>query len=94
MFNIDLGDNGIILLRGRFDASHAKTAKEILDSINTSCIVDFNELEYISSAGLGLLLGTQKRLGETGDSLRLINLNRHIREIFHIAGFDLVFDIE
>jgi anti-anti-sigma factor len=51
-------------------------------------------LTYISSAGLGLLFATQKRLVDTGDALELINLNPHIREIFQIAGFDNIFVID
>jgi anti-anti-sigma factor len=51
-------------------------------------------LEYISSAGLGMLLSVQKRLGESGNKLRLTQMNRHIREIFRMAGFDHIFDIE
>ena len=58
-----------------------------------SCVVDFDGLSYISSAGLGLLFATQKRLVDGGSALTLVNLNPHIREIFHIAGFDKIFEI-
>ena len=94
MFDINKGHNGEILLSGRFDASHVERVRDELKSLTTSCTVDFADLEYISSAGMGVLLGTQKRLADTGHSLKLVNLNRHIREIFRIAGFDNVFSIE
>ena len=68
-------------------------AREVFDLIENSCDVDFEELAYISSAGLGLLFATQKRLVDKGKGLRLINLNAHIREVFQIAGFDNVFEI-
>ncbi len=50
-------------------------------------------LEYISSAGLGVLLKTQKRAMATGQGLRLVNANQHIRDIFKYAGFDRIFEI-
>ena len=94
MFDINKGHNGEILLSGRFDASHVDRVRDELKSLTTSCTVDFTHLDYISSAGMGVLLGTQKRLADNGHSLKLVNLNRHIREIFRIAGFDNVFSIE
>jgi anti-sigma B factor antagonist len=94
MFDINKGHNGEILLSGRFDASHVDRVRDELKTLTTSCTVDFTNLDYISSAGMGVLLGTQKRLADTGHSLKLVNLNRHIREIFRIAGFDNVFSIE
>lgn len=94
MFDIWRAENGNILFSGRLDASQAEKVRNILEKITESCILDFKELDYISSAGLGVLLGTQKRLSETGYNLKLINLNKHIRDIFIVAGFDFVFDIE
>ena len=94
MFDVRKGTNGEILLSGRLDASQVEKVRDQLKSVTTSCTVDFTSLEYISSAGMGVLLGTQKRLADSGQSLKLVNLNRHIREIFRIAGFDNVFSIE
>jgi len=94
MFDVRKGTNGEILLSGRLDASQVEKVRDQLKSVTTSCTVDFTSLEYISSAGMGVLLGTQKRLADSGQSLTLVNLNRHIREIFRIAGFDNVFSIE
>ena len=66
----------------------------MLREVTGSLVIDFAELDYISSAGLGVLLGAQKRLGESGSSLKLVSMNKHIREIFRIAGFDRIFEIE
>ncbi len=93
MFEIK-ADNGTIQLLGRFDASKADDAKEIFGNLSASAVVDFSQLDYISSAGLGVLLSTQKRLAGSGQSLKLTQLNQHIREIFRIAGFDRVFEID
>ena len=62
MFEIKLGDQNEVLLTGRFDASQTDTAKEVFNEIMKSTQVDFKNLDYISSAGLGVLLMTQKRL--------------------------------
>jgi anti-sigma B factor antagonist len=94
MFDIKRGGTGQLRFSGRLDASQADRVREAMDNLNESCVLDFQELEYISSAGLGVLLGTQKRLSDNGQKLKLINLNKHIRDIFRVAGFDLVFDIE
>jgi len=55
---------------------------------------DFAGLEYISSAGLGVLLRRHKRLVASGGRLRLINVNSHIYDIFRFSGFDQVFDVQ
>ena len=81
-------------LVGRFDASQVAAAKEALSSITTSGTLDLRELEYISSAGLGVLLMIQKRLGGSGEKLKLVNVNQHIRDILRYAGFDKIFQIE
>jgi len=94
MFDVSRGADGQLRFHGRLDASRTELIRKMLDEVTESCILDFAELDYISSAGLGILLATQKRLNESGHSLMITHMNRHIREIFHIAGFDLVFKID
>lgn len=93
MFEVKKDNEGNIVLHGRFDASQIETAKAAFEGITTSCTMDFENLSYISSAGLGLLFATQKRLVDRGEAITLANLNPHIREIFAIAGFDNIFEI-
>lgn len=93
MFDVARDGDGTVRLIGRLDASQVEAARSALDGVESSCTVDFSELEYISSAGLGVLLSVQKRLSKSGQSLKLTRLNQHIREIFRIAGFDKVFEI-
>ena len=93
MFEAELQNNNDIKLTGRFDASQVGNAKEVFNSVTSSCEVDFTNLEYISSAGLSVLLVTQKRLSESENSLKLTNMNKHIRDVFRYAGFDTVFEI-
>lgn len=94
MFEVSRADDGAIQLHGRLDASRVADAAAVFSEVTESCTVDCAELNYISSAGLGVLFATQRRLAEAGKGLRLVNLNRHLREIFQIAGFDRVFDID
>ncbi len=94
MFSIEITPNKEVLLFGRLDASQAEKAKEVLDTVNESAVVNFKDLDYISSAGLGVLFATQKRLRNTGKGLKLTNMNSHIRDVFRYARFDLLFEIE
>ena len=94
MFEIERVDETRVRLRGRFDASQEQTAKRFLDQIESSCVLDFEELTYMSSAGLGLLVALQLRLSREGKEVKLVNLNPHLRELFRISGLDGVMQIE
>jgi anti-sigma B factor antagonist len=94
MFEIRKTTDGTIELEGRLDASQEEKASSVLDTLDQSTVVDFGDLKYIASAGLGILLRAQKRLMGKGHTLKIINLNPHIREIFEMAGFDRIFQIE
>jgi anti-sigma B factor antagonist len=93
MFDAKLTEGDEILLSGRFDASQVDKAKSVFDCITKTCTVNFKDLEYISSAGLSVLLLTQKRLSQCGYCLKLRNMNVHIRQVFEYARFDMIFDI-
>jgi anti-sigma B factor antagonist len=94
MFEIEYGDSGEVLCRGRLDAAQCATAEAFMDKLDGASTLDFNELEYISSAGLGILLKTQKRLAGSGAGLKIINVNNHIYDVFRYSGFHAIFDIE
>lgn len=94
MLDLRLGDDGTVVLSGRLDAAQAPRAQEFLDAQAAPRVVDCTDLDYISSAGLGVLLKVQKRLVETGNGLKLINVNKHIRDVFHYSGLDQIFEIE
>ena len=93
MFHIDFDAEGRIVCSGRLDAAQCAAAQAFMDSVAETSIVDFSNLEYISSAGLGVLLMTQKRLAESGAQLRIINVNNHIHDVFRYSGFHAIFDI-
>lgn len=94
MLDVRLGPNGEVVLAGRFDAAQADKVQAFLDSMPEARRLDFGGLEYISSAGLGVLLKTQKRLMASGSGLVLVNVGKHIYDIFHYSGFDQIFTIE
>ena len=94
MFEVSVHETGEIILSGRFDAIQVEKAKSVFDTIQATTKVNFRDLEYISSAGLGVLLATQKRLNHAGHGLQLINLNKYVLNVFQYAGFDNIFKIE
>jgi len=94
MFEIDRDDEGRILFSGRLDAAQCAKAQAFLDAAGDPREFDFGGLEYISSAGLGLLLRAHKRLMAGGGKLRLLRVNNHIFDIFRYSGFDQLFEVE
>lgn len=93
MFEIVLADDGIVVLGGRLDAAQAVKAQTFLDQVVGQCVLDLAKLEYVSSAGLGVLLKTHKRLMGSGSGIKLINVSHHIHDIFRYSGFDKLFKI-
>ena len=85
-----------ITLEGRFDTGTAPQLEEVvrteLADVET-LIFDFAKLEYISSAGLRVLLSAQKTMNKQG-SMKLIHVNETIMEIFEVTGFSDILTIE
>lgn len=93
MFEIEFANDGIVVVDGRLDAAQAVKAQTFLDQVEGQCVIDLAKLEYISSAGLGVLLKTHKRIMGSGNGIKLINVNHHIHDIFRYSGFDKLFEI-
>ncbi len=88
----------ILSLKGRLDASTSKLFEEkLLDLINNNhehrIVIDFQQLDYISSAGLRVLLMAAKILKPENGKLVLASLKDHLKEIFEITGFQGIFQI-
>ena len=94
MFEIEYGSDGAVLCQGRLDAAQCEKAQAFMDELEGANTLDFTGLEYISSAGLGILLKTQKRLAGNSAGLKIINVNNHIFDVFRYSGFHAIFDIE
>jgi anti-sigma B factor antagonist len=94
MFGIEKISSSEIKIIGRFSAANVPEAELVFNQLSTTTIVNFKELDYISSGGLSVLLKAQKKLKESGNELKLVNLNKVVQELFHYVGFDTLFTIE
>jgi anti-sigma B factor antagonist len=94
MLSIDYGPDRSVVIVGRLDASQCTVAQAFLDQVEGIVQVDCSRLDYISSAGLGVLLKTQKRLMAAKGKLRLTGVSTHLKDIFVYSGFDQIFEIE
>lgn len=91
------GNIPVLLLRGRMDSTTSPEAEGQLNRLigegAQHIVIDFSDLEYISSAGLRVLLAAQKRMKQTGGTVLLVALRPEIRKVFDIAGFNRLFSI-
>ena len=86
----------LIALEGRLDTMTAPELEAALkDAFNgvEELTFDFEKLDYISSAGLRVLLATQKTMNRQG-SMKVKNVNEIIMEIFEVTGFTDILTIE
>ena len=90
------GNELVIVMTGRLDTLTAPQLEEELSASIDSAenlVFDFSELEYISSAGLRVLLSAQKNKNASG-SMTVKNVSEEIREIFDVTGFSDILTIE
>ena len=90
---------GIVVFRceGRLDAT---TAPQLENEINASIdlgkvkiMVDFSRIDYLSSAGMRLLLSVTKRLKNSRGKLSIFSMHEEVSEIIHMAGFEKILAI-
>ncbi|MCX6256946.1 MAG: STAS domain-containing protein [Bacteroidia bacterium] len=90
--------NGITIfeISGHLNATNAKDLESVLlqtiDGGNLKIIADLGKLEYVSSAGLRVLLLAAKKIGKSG-YIRVCSLQQQVSEVFHMSGFDAIFSI-
>ncbi len=86
----------LLTLAGRIDTT---TAPQLEEELNASysgvsdLVFDFTDIEYISSAGLRVLLAAQKVMNKQG-SMKLVNVKEEVKEVFEITGFSDILTIE
>ena len=89
-------DELVLEITGRVDTITApaldKTINENLEGVKT-LILDLKSLEYISSAGLRVLLGAQKKMSQIG-SMKIKNVCELVMEVFEMTGFADILNIE
>jgi anti-sigma B factor antagonist len=81
---------------GRLDTTTAPELEAAIDGClndTQDLVLDFHGLEYISSAGLRVLLKAQKSMAKKG-SMKVLNVNETIMEVFDITGFSDILTIE
>ncbi len=82
---------------GRLDSANARSFEErvlaALEQGESALLIDFGNLDYISSAGLRVLLMGAKRLQQSGGTIALCTLSPSIREVFEISGFLTIFAV-
>ena len=88
----------VVTINGRLDAvtapEYEKRIRELVDSGNSNFVVDFEQLDYISSAGLRALLLMAKLLKEKGGRVCLANIKGNVRSVFDMSGFFSIFKAE
>jgi anti-anti-sigma factor len=92
------GDIVIVRLAGRLDSGAARSAEDGFNAVLTSdspqLAVDMTKLDYISSAGLRVLLVMAKKVQQAKGKVALFGLSPNVREVFSVSGFDTIFSIQ
>jgi anti-anti-sigma factor len=86
----------IVAIAGSLDSATAPEAQKSLDAVVAGAkkvVLDFSGLDYISSAGLRILLGAAKQLRASGGKLGMFGLNQSVREVFEISGFSTILSV-
>jgi anti-anti-sigma factor len=88
----------VVTVTGRLDAVTAadcgKALNELISSGANALVFDFDGLNYISSAGLRVLLMTAKQLKAKGGQVRCANVKGTVKEVFDISGFGSIFKMD
>lgn len=88
------GEQVILSFQAEINTANAKEFQELMDSIDSNDIVlDFKDLDYITSAGLRTLLVVANRIIQNKGKMAIINMNEIIKDIFDITGFDDIVNI-
>lgn len=94
-----IGEDTITLaVEGRLDTVTSSQLElevnELFKEEKFNIVFDFASLEYISSAGLRILLATQKQVNAQGTKMKIIGANDLVKEIFEITGFSNIMQID
>lgn len=91
------GNINIVKIKGRLDASTAgkleESLAEFINEDRVRVLVDCEILDYISSAGLRVLLASAKELKKKNGKISLAALNPNVKQVFEISGFTSIFPI-
>lgn len=94
---VDKGNISVIKLSGYLDAHTAPILEsnftELIDSSKFKIIVNFKDLAYISSAGLGVFMAYIEKIRNNSGDIKLTNMNDKVYNIFDLLGFPLLYEI-
>ena len=96
VFTRTSNDIHIVAIAGSLDSTTSPEAQKSLDAVVAGAkkvVLDFSQLDYISSAGLRILLGAAKQLRASGGKLGMFGLNQSVKEVFEISGFSSILPI-
>jgi stage II sporulation protein AA (anti-sigma F factor antagonist) len=97
IFEVRANDVVILTPTGRVDASNAISLEEhvvaLIDAGERRLVLELKDLDYVSSAGLRVMLVAAKRLGAAGGKLALAAPQPIVREILDIAGLSTILQI-
>ncbi len=89
-------DKLTVTVSGRIDTATSPEVEQFisrsLDGIN-ALTIDFKDVNYVSSAGLRVLLSLHKKM-IAKDGMKLINVNEAVNDVFEVTGFDEILDYE
>lgn len=96
--NNEKKDNSVILrCEGRLDSTTSTQLENLInkeiDGGEKSVLLDFGGVDYLSSAGMRVLLSMTKRLNANGGSFKIFSLHEDVKEIIHLAGFEKILNI-
>jgi len=91
------GDVLVVAASGQINSANAaeieRSLLQWLEEAETKWVLDMSGVEYISSAGLRVVLLVAKRLKQNGGHLVLCSLQPHVKEVFDISGFLAILDV-
>ena len=91
------GDVSILYLKGYLDAHTAPDLEtefqKLVDAKKYNIIVNFQDLSYISSAGLGVFMGFIEDIRKNGGDIKLTDMKPKIYRVFDLLGFPTLYDI-
>jgi anti-anti-sigma factor len=92
-----VGQVFVVALKGRLDGTTSKAVEErilkVIDEGQRTIVFDLQQLDYISSVGLRVLMLAAKRLKTVGGSIVVCALQPNVKQVFDIAGFSALFRI-
>jgi anti-anti-sigma factor len=91
------GEISVMGFEGNLDTATVAEAEgeinRVLEEGGNQVLINFENLNYISSAGLRILLATAKKLKTSGGNLVICSLNETVQEVFDISGFSSILSV-